>query len=211
MKSPAPKPQARHIDMSDEEINHHHEARFTQVDRDVGALKTDVGILQADVRTLRTGQTAMQESQDRGFQNIQAILQAKSQEQPKISVGMLASVVGMMFTAGGVGIAAFWAVVLLLTDPLKADLSAQKLTVSAVTTNLALISERSERLREDVAQLNNLAEREAESRGRQDALHEALREQLSKLEARERTATENLQFMRGAKDQQDKLAPVINP
>jgi outer membrane murein-binding lipoprotein Lpp len=97
------------------------EQRIVTIDREVGGLKTDVGVLKADVRTLAAGQATMQVSQDKGFEDIKASLIAKSREPAKIGIGTLISMLGVLLTAGVVGITAFWAAVTLLANPIKDD------------------------------------------------------------------------------------------
>lgn len=103
-----------------------HERRFAQLDREVAGVKTDVGVLQADVRSLAAGQVALQQSQDRNFEDLKEMFQTKNSEPPKIGMGMLVSVIGLFMSAGVVGIGAFWAAVLLLADPIKDSLAEHK-------------------------------------------------------------------------------------
>lgn len=144
-KSHVPKPHA----MSSEQVsesNTHHERRFAQIDRDIFSVKTDVGVLQADVKTLAAGQLALQSSQDRGFNDIKDTLQAKSQEQPKISIAMLMSIFGVMITIVAVGVGAFWSVVLLLADPIRNEVREHKAATAPFVRDLSLLSERADQV-----------------------------------------------------------------
>jgi hypothetical protein len=144
-KSNTKKPHA----MSSEQVsesNAHHERRFAQIDRDIFSVKTDVGVLQADVKTLASGQIALQESQDRGFRDVKDTLLAKSQEQPKITVAMLVSLFGVLITIVAVGVGAFWSVVLLLADPIKADLLEHKASTQGNNKDIALLEERARQM-----------------------------------------------------------------
>ena len=144
-KSNTKKPRA----MSSEQVqesNSHHERRFAQIDRDIFSVKTDVGVLQADVKTLASGQVALQESQDRGFRDVKDTLLAKSQEQPKITVAMLVSLFGVLITIVAVGVGAFWSVVLLLADPIKADLLERKESTQSNNKDIALLEERARQM-----------------------------------------------------------------
>lgn len=144
---------------TEEQSPQHHERRFAQIDRDIFSVKTDVGVLQADVKTLASGQLALQESQDRGFSDVKATLIAKSQEQPKVSIAMLVSILGVCTTIIVVGIGAFWAVVLLLAEPIREDLKEHKLATGSHSRDLALLDER----------VNNLVQKQADAHAQQDA------------------------------------------
>ena len=147
--SKAKKPHA----MSSEQVsesNTHHERRFAQIDRDIFSVKTDVGVLQADVKTLASGQVALQESQDRGFRDVKDTLVAKSQEQPKVSVAMLISILGVMVTVVVVGVGAFWSVVVLLADPIRNEVREHKLSTLNNNKEIALLDERARQMQSNL-------------------------------------------------------------
>lgn len=121
-----------------------HQRRFEQIDRDISNVRTDVGVLQADVKTLAAGQSALQESQDRGFRDLKDTLTAKSQEPPQIGIGTLFSVIGVLITLVAVGIGTLWSAVLLLADPIKTELKDYKESTKSHGRDIALMSERAQ-------------------------------------------------------------------
>lgn len=141
------------------------ERRFATIDRDVAGLKLDVGVLQADVKTLAAGQVALQISQDKGFADLKETLASRASEPPKIGLGMLISLIGLMISALAIGFGTFWAAVLLLANPIKEEVRNLRNYVTASDASL------SERMHE----IESESRTHAEEAGRRDVYDEWLR------------------------------------
>ena len=65
---------------NDDQQDHHrhHFEKFSEQDKEISSLKTNVGIIQADVQTLAKGQVDLQSSMTQGFKNISEALNKSS-------------------------------------------------------------------------------------------------------------------------------------
>jgi len=104
------------MENNDQRDHHrHHFEKFSEQDKEISSLKTNVGIIQADVQTLAKGQVDLQSSMTQGFKNISEALNNNSLAPPKIGVGLLVSLIG----AFAIGVGAFYMTITLLIKPIS--------------------------------------------------------------------------------------------
>jgi hypothetical protein len=108
------------------------EQRFQRLDHEVADLKQDVAVVKVEVGNMAHAQSVNQIEQTRRFDAIENLFKDNNSRPATIPLNVLMGLggliltaavgfVGLILTAGMAGVAAFWAAVLLLFNPMQAS------------------------------------------------------------------------------------------